>query len=67
MEEINRHLYALPKSVRQETRRRIFEKTIPDLPIAGGTPLAQVMADADAAKVRLRRAMKEAFGPAELG
>ena len=67
MLELNRRLYALPKSVRQETRRRIFEKTVPDLPIAGGTPLAEVLADADAAKARLRRAMTEAFGPAALG
>jgi N-methylhydantoinase B len=66
MLELNRRLYALPKSVRQETRRRIFEKTVPDLPIPGGTPLTQVLADADAAKARLRRAMKEAFGPATL-
>ena len=63
MREINRRLYALPKSVRYDRRRRLFERAIPDLPIAGGTPLADVLKNADAVRARLRRAMKELLSP----
>jgi N-methylhydantoinase B len=63
MRTLNRHLYALPKSVRQSLRRRIFEHALPDLPVAGGgRTLASVMADADAIRARLAKAMNEAFG-----
>ena len=63
MRKLNRHLYALPKSVRQSLRRRIFEHALPDLPVAGGgRTLASVMADADAIRARLAKAMNEAFG-----
>ena len=62
MMELNRRLFALPRSARQPTRRRIFEAAAPDLPRAGQGSLAEVLADADAARARLRRAMADAFG-----
>ena len=61
MSEINRGLLGLPKSVRHDRRRRLFEDAVPGL--AGGTKtLAKLLADPDAVRVRLRRAMKDAFG-----
>jgi N-methylhydantoinase B len=63
MGELNRRLYALPKSIRQAARRRIFDHAVPDLPIAGdGTPLARVMADPDAIRARLAEVMEAVFG-----
>ena len=62
MMELNRRLFALPKSARQPTRRRIFEAAVPDLPRAGQGSLAEVLADADAVRTRLRSAMADAFG-----
>ena len=65
MRTLNRRLYALPKSVRQSLRRRIFEHALPDLPVAGGgRTLASVMTDPDAIRARLAEAMNEAFGAA---
>ncbi len=65
MRTLNRRLYALPKSVRQSLRRRIFEHALPDLPVAGGgRTLASVMTDPDAIRARLAEAMNEAFGEA---
>lgn len=61
MFEINQRLLNLPKSVRHDRRRRLFEDAVPGL--AGGTKtLAKLLANPDAARVRLRRAMKDAFG-----
>ena len=62
MGELNRRLYALPKSVRQERRRRVFEHAVPNIPAAGLGLLADVMRDPDAIRVRLRQAMDEALG-----
>jgi hypothetical protein len=63
MGELNRRLLALPKAQRQDRRRWIFERAVPDLPVAGAKPtLAEVLADADAIRARARRAMDEAFG-----
>jgi len=62
MWELNRRLYELPKSVRQDKRRWIIEQAVPDLPRAGAGLLTDVLADADAARRRLRHAMTEAFG-----
>ena len=62
MRELNRRLYTLPKSVRQEKRRWIFSQAVPDLPVAGGTPLTQTMGDPDAIRARLDGAMAEVFG-----
>ena len=61
MSEINRRLGDLPKSVRHDRRRRLFEDAVPGL--AGGTKtLAKLLADPDAVRVRLRRAMNDTFG-----
>jgi N-methylhydantoinase B len=62
MRTLNRRLAALPKSVRKDKRRWIFEHTIPGLPKPGGRPLAEVLADPDAVRVRLKAAMDTAFG-----
>jgi N-methylhydantoinase B len=59
--ELNRRLFELPKSVRQDKRRWIIEQAVPDLPRAGAGLLADVLADADAARRRLRHAMAQAF------
>ena len=62
MRKLNRRLYALPKSMRQSLRRRIFEHALPDLPVAGGgRTLASVMADPDTIRARLAEAMNKAF------
>ena len=60
--ELNRRLFELPKSIRQDKRRWIIEQAVPDLPIAGAGSLADVLADADGARRRLKQAMAQAFG-----
>ncbi len=62
--DLNRRLMALPKSVRWETRKRIVLQTLPDLPKAGGTRLADAMADPEALRARYRAALAEEFGEA---
>jgi N-methylhydantoinase B len=65
MGELNRRLYALPKSARQRLRRRIFEHAVGEQPVAGGgRTLARIMADPDAIRARLGEAMTDAFGDA---
>ncbi len=59
--ELNRRLFELPKSVRQDKRRWIIEQAVPDLPRAGAGLLTDVLADADAARRRLRHAMAQSF------
>ena len=58
---LNRGLFALPKALRQRVRRRIVEEAVPDLPRAGYGRLDEVLADADAARERLKVAMRRAF------
>ena len=62
MEVLNTGLYSLPKSVRQEKRRWIVSQAVPDLPVAGTRSLAETMADPDAIRARLVKAMAEVFG-----
>ena len=62
--EINRRLFALPKSIRQERRRWIYMQALPDLESAGGKTVAEAIADPDAARARLRAAMAVAFDEA---
>jgi hypothetical protein len=63
MSRLNRALAKLPKSVRQDVRRRLVERAVPDLSVpGGGQTLADVMGDADAVRIRLTDAMAEAFG-----
>ena len=61
MRELNRGLYALPKSVRKTTRLRIFSAAVPNLPRAGTGRLLSVLDDPDAIRARLKKAMQEAF------
>ncbi len=61
MGELNRRLMALPKAVRQNKRRWIIERTVPDLPLAGAGSLADTIADPDGARGRLKDAMAAAF------
>ena len=58
---LNRGLFALPKAIRQKVRRRIVEEAAPDLPRAGYGRLDEALADADAARARLKAAMRRAF------
>ena len=64
MRRLNRGLYALPRSVRKDTRRRIFETAVPDLPKTGSGSIAAALADPDAVRGRLEAAMAEAFDSA---
>ncbi len=59
--ELNRRLFELPKSIRQDKRRWIIERAVPDLPLAGKGSLADVLIDADGARRRLKQAMAQAF------
>ena len=63
---LNRRLYALPKSVRYETRQQVLELAVPDLPPTGHGSVEGALADADAARRRLARAMDKVLGP-EIG
>ena len=62
MSDLNQRLYALPKSVRHATRRRIIERAAPNLPKAGLGSLADALADADAVRARLKAAMDDILG-----
>ena len=64
MSDLNRRLYALPKSVRHATRRRVIERAAPNLPKAGLGSLADALSDADAARARLREAILAELGEA---
>ena len=61
MQALNRGLFTLPKALRQTVRRRIIGEAVPDLPRAGYGRLDEVLADADAARERLKAAMRRAF------
>jgi N-methylhydantoinase B len=62
MSDLNQRLYALPKSVRHATRRRIIERAAPNLPKAGLGSLADALRDADAVRARLKAAMGDILG-----
>jgi N-methylhydantoinase B len=57
MEEINRRLYALPKAVRQDVRRDLFEAAVPGIARPDPRPLADMIPDPPAARARLREAL----------
>jgi hypothetical protein len=62
--ELNRRLFALPRSGRTDTRRRVFESALPNLPPSGVAPtLTNVLANATAARARLRKAMDTLLDP----
>jgi N-methylhydantoinase B len=61
--ELNRRLFALPKSVRYDKRCWIFSQAVPDMPLAGEPiSLADVLSDPDRVRERLRAAMVAVFG-----
>jgi N-methylhydantoinase B len=60
--DLNRRLYALPKSVRQDKRRAVFEHAVPELAEGKPLSLAKALADPDAVKARLKVAMAINFG-----
>ena len=66
MMDLNRRLMELPISVRHDVRRRIIEKAVPDIPVAGGgRTLASAMGEPDAIRAHLVAAMAEAFDAAD--
>ena len=64
MRRLNRGLYALPRSVRKDTRRRIFETAVPGLPKPGSGSIAEALSDPDAVRARLEATMADAFDSA---
>lgn len=59
MGEINRRLYALPKSARPKARRHLFETVVPALAEPDPGPLAEALAPVEATKARLATALEE--------
>ncbi|MEO8132616.1 MAG: hydantoinase B/oxoprolinase family protein [Betaproteobacteria bacterium] len=57
MRNLNARLYALPKQMRQPKRRQIFETAVPELKSDGPLSLSAALADPDAVRARLRRAI----------
>ena len=59
MDELNRRLYALPKAIRQDVRRRVFETTVPGVANPDGRGFVELIPDPAAARLRLRVALDE--------
>jgi N-methylhydantoinase B len=57
MAELNCHLYTLPKAVRQDARRTLFEAVVPGITVSEGRSLIELIPDPEAARLRLRRAL----------
>lgn len=55
--ELNRRLYALPKSRRQAIRRTFYETVVPELANGGGATLAEALADRETVRGRMRAEM----------
>ncbi|HJO68783.1 MAG TPA: hypothetical protein QF804_03775, partial [Rhodospirillales bacterium] len=63
MNALNVRLFALPASVRWQTRRRIFETAVPNLSRAAeGPPLDEVMSNPNAIRARFEAAVAEFLG-----
>ncbi len=60
MQRMNRHLYRLPKSVRQDARTHLFEAAIPGISAPSRAPDAPLLPDPEAAAARLRAALPQA-------
>jgi N-methylhydantoinase B len=54
MTELNDRLYALPKAVRQDVRRAVFEAVVPGITESAGRPITDLLPDSGAATRRLR-------------
>jgi N-methylhydantoinase B len=59
MHVLNRHLYALPKALRQEVRAQVFESAVPGIGSPTRPPLTELVGDPDAAAARLDAALAE--------
>jgi len=57
MTELNDRLYALPKAVRQDARRAVFEAAVPGIADSAGRPITELLTDPAAASRRLRAAL----------
>jgi N-methylhydantoinase B len=57
MQELNRRLYALPKAVRQDVRRAVFEAAVPGIADSAGRAITELITDPEAAARRLRAAL----------
>jgi N-methylhydantoinase B len=57
MLELNRRLYALPKSRRQAIRRTFFETVVPELTVDGSSSLAEALVDRDRVRLKMRAEM----------
>jgi N-methylhydantoinase B len=59
MRALNRHLYALPKALRQEVRAQVFEHAVPGIGSPTRPPLTELVPDIAAAVARLEAALAE--------
>jgi hypothetical protein len=63
MTELNDKLYALPKSVRQDVRRTVFEAAVPGISESAGRAITELLTDPKAAAQRLRVAIDALGAP----
>jgi N-methylhydantoinase B len=54
MTELNDRLYALPKALRQDVRRAVFEAVVPGITESAGMPITDLLPEPAAATRRLR-------------
>jgi N-methylhydantoinase B len=57
MDELNRKLYALPKAIRQDVRRELFEAAVPGIARPDGSAFSALIPDPAASRARLRVAL----------
>ena len=57
MTELNARLYALPKAVRQDVHREVFEVAVPGITGSAGRAITELLTDPPAAARRLRAAL----------
>jgi N-methylhydantoinase B len=71
MTELNARLYALPKAVRQDVRRDVFEAVVPGITGSAGCAITELLTDPSAAQRRLRMALdamgQRSFSPSPCG
>ncbi len=67
MTELNERLYALPKAVRQDVRRDVFEAAVPGITGSAGRAITELLTDPSAATRRLRAALDNAPSPCGRG
>ena len=63
MTELNDKLYALPKAVRQDVRRGVFEAAVPGISDSAGRAITELLTDPTAAAQRLRVAINALGAP----